>query len=149
MGGGGAWPGKLCVGHHFSTALKGEGAKKRNTAEGGTKVGATNADIPRQHRGGKQGDDILERRKERGRRGGWRKLGREGRNEFLPQVGDKSSTAGLISFRWLRFHLAERSANFKGHSAGAGRRGVKKRKKKAGEKKKKKARKRGRKKTQQ
>lgn len=100
---GGAWPGKLCVGHHFSTALKGEGAKKRNTAEGGTKVGATNADIPRQHRGGKQGDDILERRKERGRRGGWRKLGREGRNEFLPQVRDKSSTAGLISFRWLAF----------------------------------------------
>lgn len=51
---------------------------------------------------------------------GRRKKEREGRNEFLPQVGDKSSTAGLISFRWLRFHLAERSANFKGHSAGAG-----------------------------
>lgn len=58
--------------------------------------------------------------------GTWRwKREREGRNEFLPQVGDKSSTAGLISFRWLRFHLAERSVNFKGHSAGADRRGVK------------------------
>lgn len=53
--GGGPWPGKLCVGHHFGTALKGEGAKKRNTAEGGTKVGATNADIQRQHRGGEAG----------------------------------------------------------------------------------------------
>ena len=42
---------------------------------------------------------------------------RERRNDFPPEAEDQSKLAELISLWWLDFHLAERSANFKGHTA--------------------------------